>query len=203
MSSSRTPADVLVQARRQASQRKRAHVKTVVDQMKTSATPITFTAVAKAAGVSTWLVYAEGIRGYIEQARADQAAAPDRATATGTRASAASLRTDLELARQDNRALRSEVDRLTTALRHNLGRQLDEESTHHLRSRVDDLTTANSKLQDEIHCLTKENIDLQNALRTTEDDLTAARTGLRRMIREQTSQLDRELGHQVLDNENP
>nr|WP_218681020.1 hypothetical protein [Rhodococcus qingshengii] len=167
--------------------------------MKTSVTPITFTAIAKVAGASTWLVYAEGIREYIEQARADQATTPDRATATGTRASAASLRTDLELARQDNRALRSEVDRLKTDVRHNLGRQLDEESTHQLRSRVDHLTAANSKLQDEIRGLTKENVDLQNALRTTEDDLTAARAGLRRMIREQTSQLDRELGRRVLD----
>jgi uncharacterized protein YlxW (UPF0749 family) len=191
MTAARTPAEVLAQARRRDSQRKRAHVKAVVDQMKLGDAPITFAAVAKAAGVSTWLVYADGIRDYIQTAQAFQASAPARETAVGTRTSAASLRTDLELTRQNNRALRAEIARLKHALRNNLGRQLDEESTHHLRARIDELTAANEQIQNENSTLTAEREALQAALDATEEELAAARTSLRRMIREQTNQLTR------------
>lgn len=76
-------------------------------------TPITFAAVARTAKVSTWLVYAEGVREYITSAKDYQASAAERETAAGARASAASLQMDLELSRQDNRTLRGEVARLT------------------------------------------------------------------------------------------
>jgi hypothetical protein len=191
MSGARTPAEVLLQARRRDSQRKRAQVKTVVDQMKLGDAPITFSAVAKAAGVSTWLVYADGIRDYIQAAQAFQASAPARETAVGARTSAASLRIDLELSRQNNRVLRAEIARLKHALRDNLGRQLDAESTHHLRARVDELTAANEQIQNENRALTGERDALQAALHAAEEDLAAARTSLRRMIREQTNQLTR------------
>jgi hypothetical protein len=191
VTAARTPAEVLLQARRRDSQRKRAHVKTVVDQMKLGDAAITFSAVAKAAGVSTWLVYADGIRDYIQAAQAFQASAPARETAVGGRTSAASLRTDLELSRQDNRVLRAEIARLKHALRDNLGRQLDEESTHRLRARVDELTAANEQIQNQNHALTAERDALQAALHAAADDLAAARTSLRRMIREQTNQLAR------------
>jgi hypothetical protein len=191
MSGARTPAEVLLQARRRDSQRKRAQVKTVVDQMKLGDAPITFSAVAKAAGVSTWLVYADGIRDYIQAAQAFQASAPARETAVGARTSAASLRIDLELSRQNKRVLRAEIARLKHALRDNLGRQLDAESTHHLRARVDELTAANEQIQNENRALTGERDALQAALHAAEEDLAAARTSLRRMIREQTNQLTR------------
>jgi chaperonin cofactor prefoldin len=74
-------------------------------------------------------------------------------------------------------------------LRDNLGRQLDEQSVHHLRARIDELTVANETLQNQNRALTAERGELQAALHAAEDDLAAVRTSLRRMIREQTSEL--------------
>ncbi|MCQ4125229.1 hypothetical protein NOU13_12040 [Rhodococcus erythropolis] len=107
-----------------------------------------------------------------------------------------SLRTDLELARQDNRSLRQEIARLKTILRERLGEQLEAESSHSLRQRIDELTDANVRYQNENLTLTSSNEDLTTQLRTHEADLTATRTSLRRMIREQTSEISRESGEE-------
>jgi hypothetical protein len=187
----RTPTEVLLNARRAASHRKRSHVLATVEKMKTGDAPITFAAVARAAQVSTWLVYAPGIREHIDTARVHQAAAPARDTAVGRRSSDASLRTDLELTQQDNRMLRTEIVRLKHLIREDLGRQLDGESHQQLRSRVDELTAANQRLQADNHELTAECGQLRGDLRRTEDDLTAARTSLRRMIRDHSGDLAR------------
>ena len=86
----RTPADVLREARRRDSERKRDQVFRAVDAMKRDGTPITFAAVARNAKVSQWLVYADGVRDYIETARSAQAAVPARAKRAGRSASEAS-----------------------------------------------------------------------------------------------------------------
>ena len=142
----RTPADVLREARRRDSDRKRDQVFRTVDAMKRDGTPITFAAVARAAKVSQWLVYADGVREYIETARSAQAAEPAQAKRAGRSASEASLRTDLELAKQDNRRLRGEVDRLKKALREQLGTQLEAESAESLRRRIDELSRGQQPL---------------------------------------------------------
>lgn len=110
---------------------------------------------------------------------------------------------DLELARQDNRALRQETTRLKTILRERLGEQLEAESIRSLRQRIDELTDANIRYQNENLTLTSSNEDFATQLRTHEADLAAARTSLRRMIREQTSQLDREAGYRGSDDKKP
>lgn len=56
----RTPAQVLLESRQKDSREKRAKVLAVVDTMKADGDPITFLTVAERAGVSNWLVYAEG-----------------------------------------------------------------------------------------------------------------------------------------------
>jgi chromosome segregation ATPase len=185
----RTPADILREARRRDSERKRDQVFRTVDTMKRDGTPITFAAVARAAKVSQWLVYADGVREHIETARSAQAAASARPKRAGRSASEASLRTDLELARQDNRRLRGEVDRLKKALRERLGAQLEAESAESLRRRIDELVTANERYRSENSRFATELDDTRKRLRMTEDDLAAARTSLRRMIREQTSEI--------------
>ena len=99
--------------------------------------------------VSQWLVYADGVREYIENAPNAQAAEPAQAKPPGRSASEASLRTDLELTKQDNRRLRGEVDRLKKALRERLGAQLVAESAESLRWRIDELITANDRYRSE------------------------------------------------------
>ena len=185
----RTPRDVLREARRRDSDRKRDQVFRTVDAMKRDGTSITFAGVARTAKVSQWLVYADGVREYISAAREAQATEPQRVRHTGRGASEASLRTDLELAKQDNRRLREEVDRLKKALREQLGNQLEAVSTESLRQRNDELTEANDRYRSENVRLAIELDEVRTRLSVAEDDLAATRTSLRRMIRDQTSNI--------------
>lgn len=155
--------------------------------MKRDGRPITFAAIAREAKVSQLLVYAEGVREHIETARTNQAAEPRQANRARHRASEVSLRTDFELAKQDNRRLRHEVDRLKKALRAQLGSQLDVLSTESLRRRNDELTEANKRYRSENARLSAELDDLRGQLSVAENDLTATRTSLRRMIRTQST----------------
>ena len=145
----RTPADVLREARRRDSECKRDQVFRTVDAMKLDGTPITFAAVARAAKVSQWLVYAAGVRDYIEAASAVQAVGRTDSKRARSSTSEASLRTDLELAKQDNRRLRTEVERLRKALRQRIGEQLEQESVESLRRRVDELVASNDRYRTE------------------------------------------------------
>jgi hypothetical protein len=187
----RTPGDVLREARRRDSDRKRAQVFRTVDAMKRDGTPITFALVARTAKVSQWLVYADGVREYIEKARSAQASSPAPPKLAGRNPSEASLRTDLELTKQHNRWLRGEIDRLKNALRERLGAQLEAESVESLRRRIDELIKANDRYRSENSRLTTELNDTRQQLRSTEDDLGAARTSLRRMIRERSAEVPR------------
>jgi chromosome segregation ATPase len=180
----RTPADVLRQARRRDSDRKRDQVFRTVDAMKRDGIPITFAAVARTAKVSQWLVYADGVREYISTAHDAQTAEPSRNKRIGRSASEASLRTDLELAKQDNRRLRNEINHLKKAMRERLGTQLEVVSTATLRQRIDELTEANNHYRSENVSLATERDEARARLRIVEDDLAAARASIRRMIRE-------------------
>ncbi|MGO9031955.1 hypothetical protein [Mycobacterium sp.] len=184
----RKPADVLRDARRRDSDRKRDQVFRAVDAMKREGTPITFASVARSAKVSQWLVYAEGVREYIVTARDVQAAEPLAAERAGQTASETSLRTDLALAKQDNRRLRVEVDRLKCALRERLGTQLEVASAQSLQRRIDELTQANDRYRSENARLALDLNDTHQRLQKAEDDLGAVRTSLRRMIRERSAE---------------
>jgi hypothetical protein len=185
----RTPADVLREARRRDSDRKRDQVFRTVDAMKREGAPINFAAVARTAKVSHWLVYADGVREYIETARSAQAAEPAQAKRHGRSASEASLRTDLQLVKQDNRRLRQEIDQLKNALREQLGNRLEVASTESLRRRNDQLAEANNRYRSENACLTTELDEVRAQLAVAADELTATRTSLRRMIRDHTSEI--------------
>jgi Rad3-related DNA helicase len=181
----RTPADVLREARRRDSDRKRELVFRTVDAMKRDGTPITFAAIAREAMVSQWLVYADGVREYIEAARVAQGARAVQSKRADESASQASLRTDLELAKQDNRRLRTEVERLRKALRQRLGEQLDRESVESLRRRVDELVASHDRYRTENVRLEAELLSSRQRLDDAEREVAATRTSLRRMIRAQ------------------
>ncbi len=189
MSPARTPAETLRHARQQDSQRKRAHVIAVVNEMLATGTPVTFTAVRDAAQVSKWLVYADGVREHIEQAPKQQASRKIRDQRHGLQPSTAGPQTDLELARADNARLRTERDRLKAAVQRGLGHQLNQLAAKDLISRVDELTHANRQLITELSRLRTDNEGLSRRLTETEDDLAAARASLRRMIRSENTQL--------------
>jgi hypothetical protein len=70
-----------------------------VQEMERRREPVAFAAVARHVRVSTWLVYAEGVREHIETVIERQAAQPVTDHRAGLAPSAASLRIDLELAK--------------------------------------------------------------------------------------------------------
>ncbi|MFK4226916.1 DUF6262 family protein [Streptomyces sp. NPDC019890] len=98
------------QARRADSPQKRQRVVDAVQRMLADGEPITFTTVARTAKVSTWLVYAEGVREHVEAAIRQQEHEPVVARSDGCQASPASLKSDLLMAREEITALRQERD---------------------------------------------------------------------------------------------
>ncbi|GAA2767443.1 hypothetical protein GCM10010103_64850 [Streptomyces paradoxus] len=182
MNESRTPAQVLREARQKDSRDKRARVLAVVDQLLTDNEPVTFTGVARAANVSHWLVYAEGVREHIEAARRGQGRAATNNAHAGPKAPAG-WKVEKQLLHEDNRRLRQEVERLKGAVRRNLGQQVDQIGAADLGSRVDELTTDNQRLQGERDEALARVKDLTDQLSEVQDDLAGARMSLRRMMR--------------------
>ena len=187
MSAHRTPAEVLGESRRRDSQAKRGRVLAVLEEMVRSGDPVSFAAVAKAAGVSHWLVYSEGLRGHIEAARTQQEGKPRRDRQVGLSPSAASLTADLELARAETSKLRGERDQLKAALQRSLGQQLDQLSNQSLVDRVDELTLHNQQLVAETDRLQEDNETLRHRVEEVEEDLAGARTALRRMMHQRNT----------------
>ncbi|MFL6119355.1 hypothetical protein, partial [Actinophytocola sp.] len=76
MTAARGRPELLRAARRQDSLTKRQRVLTALERMERDREPVTFATVARAANVSTWLVYADGVREHIDAARQRQATQP-------------------------------------------------------------------------------------------------------------------------------
>ncbi|MCA1221806.1 DUF6262 family protein [Streptomyces sp. 8L] len=180
----RTPGDVLREARRRDSQTKRGKVLAALDEMKDSGTAVTFLGVARAAGVSNWLVYADGVREHIEAAMKGQAKSARRRREAGTGASAASLATDLELLRAENKALREERDGLKRAVRRGLGAALDQEGAKSAAQRIDQLQAELQKVQDELAAARTENTALKRQLADAAEEVIAVREAGRQMFKD-------------------
>ena len=148
--------------------------------------PVTFTSVARTARVSTWLVYAEGVREHIETAIQQQRSQPDERHSDDP-ASIASLRTDLALARSEIARLRADNDKLRRNAQRLLGQQLDQHDSGELLARVDSLVAENRGLNDKLRQSTQDRVGLQKQIIELEEDIAAARTALRRMIKEQSN----------------
>jgi hypothetical protein len=181
----RRPAEALHEARKRDNVAKRARVLSVVDDMKAAGEPITYLGVARAAGVSNWLVYAAGVREHIEAARTAQAGVKTREPKAGAAASPASRATDLELARAELRALREERDRLKAAVQRSLGQQVDQAGHAELVTRINELTAANRELVGGLVRAEADRDGRRIALTDAQDDLISARQALRNMMRDQ------------------
>jgi hypothetical protein len=176
-------------ARAKDSHDKRRRALAAIDALEAADTPITAAAVARAAGVSTWLLYTDGVREHLDIARRRQAvptSSPPRTTSPGDQAplTPASLRTDLALARAEIRRLRAEHDKLRQRLRLQLGAEIDGPDRAELVARVADLESLTRRLLTERDARTTEADLAQQRIRELEDDLTAARESLRRVIKD-------------------
>jgi hypothetical protein len=183
--SSRTRA--MLAARAKDSQDKRDRALAAIASLETAGAPVTPAAVA-AAGVSTWLVYADGVREHVQAARQRQGCnGPDRpgaaAPAGGEPVTLASLRTDLGVAREQVRQLRAERDKLLGRLRLQLGAEIEGPERAELITRISQLEEATRKLAAERDARATEARHAQHRITELEDELTAARESLRRVIR--------------------
>jgi len=175
-------------ARAEHSQDKRARALAAIEALEAAGASITFPAVAKAAGVSTWLTYAEGIREHVEAARrrqtdGDIAAASHSSVSDKHRATPASLRTDLAVAREEIRRLRTERDKLYRRLRLHLGAEIEGPDRAQLIARIAELETVNRQLVAERDARGAEADTTRRRVVELEDELTAVRESLRRVIR--------------------
>lgn len=182
---SQTRAAALKAAREKDSQDKRRRALEAIAALETAGTPITFPGVAKAAGVSTWLIYSEGIRQHVQAARRRQSehgpvgsSVPDK-----QRATPASLRTDLSIAREQIRQLRTERDKLRGRLRLHLGAEIDGPDRAQLITRVAELEAANRQIVTERDARAAEADHARHHIDELQDELAAVRESLRRVIR--------------------
>jgi hypothetical protein len=181
-------AAALKAARAKDSELKRRRALAALEALEASGALITFTAVAKAAGVSTWLVYASGIREHIDAARHRQAhhgGAPAPTPSAKRTTTSDSLRTDLAIAREQIKTLRAERDKLQQRLRLQLGAELEAPDRAQLTARVADLEAINRQLVAERDARATEADTAKSRVNELEDELCAARESLRRVIKAQ------------------
>jgi len=118
-----TPAQLAAAAARRH-ELTRARAIQALRELDRTGTPVTFTAIATAAGISrSWLYTQPDIRGQIEQLRQATQNQPGPAIPAAQRATDASLRARLTTALERNRALADENARLRRQLAHALGGQ--------------------------------------------------------------------------------
>jgi hypothetical protein len=176
-------------ARAHDSADKRRRALATIHALEAAGSPITVSAVANAAGVSTWLLYTDGLREHLDAARRRQSqptSRPARTAAPGDHApvTPAGLRTDLALARDQIRRLRAEHETLLHRLRLQLGAEIDGPDPAGLITRVADLESLTRQLLAERDARTTEADHAQRRIHELEDDLSAARDSLRRVIKD-------------------
>ena len=175
-------------ARSADSHAKRQRVLTAIDSLENAGAAITFPSVAKTAGVSTWLVYAQGVREHVEAARARQATistsqTPRSTTPDRARVSPAGLRADLVFARAEIARLRAEADKLRKRLQLQLGAEIQGPDRAGLIGRVAELESLNRQLVAERDSRNSEADAARLQVVELQDELVAARESLRRTIR--------------------
>lgn len=175
----------LQRARRQDSRAKRQRAAEALAAMEQEGGPVTFPAVARRAGVSVSLLYADvTLSSRIASARDRQRqAGTDRAWRLPARSlvSEQSLRTDLANAKERARRLAEEVGVLRQRLSRHLGGAADIARGEALSPLLDGLEQRNAELEAENHYQQQRITQLENELRELNENLDAAR-GLNREL---------------------
>jgi hypothetical protein len=118
------PAAPLAEAAARRHELTRAKAIQALRELDRAGTPVTFSAVASAAGISrSWLYTQPDIRDQVQRLRSTRNSAPAKAIPAGQRATDASLRARLTAALQRNQALADDNARLRRQLARMLGSQ--------------------------------------------------------------------------------
>ncbi len=178
----------LARARRNDSRAKRQRASQAVRAAADSGETITFPAVARRAGVSVSLLYAD------RQIAAAIAAARDRQRQAGNQrhwqlptrslVTEQSLRTELANAKEQLRHLTVDADALRERLAHHLGAAADAARGWDTRPLLDGLEQRAAELETDNHRLRRRVTELENETREIADNLDAARTTNRDLMTE-------------------
>lgn len=179
-------AAALREARARDSTTKRDRALAAVRHLHSSGQRVTFAHVARHAQVSTWFTYNQhDVRSAVQTAIADQLeqGLAQAATPPRERVGAAGLQTELALTRHELTQTRRERDRLRTKVQLVLGAELDEVTRHHLVQRIAQLERDHDEHLQAAREAQQTIEGLQTRLQVAQDELAAARTSLRRVIK--------------------
>lgn len=178
----------LARARRRDSRVKRQRAAEAVRAAAEDGEPITFPAIARRAGVSVSLLYAD------TQIASAIAAARDRQRQAGSRrhwqlparslVTEQSLRSELANAKEQLRQLTADADQLRERLSHHLGADADTARGWDNRPLLDALEQRAAGLETDNHQLRRRVAELENQTRELADNLDAARTTNRDLMTE-------------------
>jgi chromosome segregation ATPase len=176
----------LAQARRRDSNTKRARARTALQELIEAGAPITFTALARRAGVSVSLLYADkDLAAAVADARDRQRqAGAGRAWRLPARSliTEQSLRADLANAKEQIRQLHEEAKLLRQRLTRSLGTEADIARGRATAPLLDQLEDRAAELEADNHQLRRRVTELETELRETVDSLCAARAANRDLI---------------------
>lgn len=173
-------------SRAQDSEVKTARTLAVVGDLLSAGRRITIAQVARDASVSTWFIYNQPrVRDVVQAAMTTQREQGLSCPAPRgvQKLSPAGLQTELALARDEIKDLKKERNQLRERVRLSLGAELEETDRTHLMDRVQELERQNAALSRELGEARDRQSVLEQRLHTSEDELAAARTGLRRAMR--------------------
>lgn len=157
-----------------------------VAHLQASGRRVTVTEVARRAGVSTWFCYNKAaVKDAIECALAEQAesGALNASEPHSTRVTQSGVETDLALAREEIRQLRKERDSYKQRAQLALGAELDDVSHAELLAAVTQLQNRARHLELEYQAASDRAAAAEQRADELSDELTAARSSLRKMIR--------------------
>lgn len=177
--------DKLIAARRLDSRTKYERTQQALATLVKNGNRISFAGVAREAKVSTWLLYNNSdLKRAITEAIKHQTNSASRPASTARSASVDSVRTDLELARQEITQLRRSERKLRDRLQRTLGAEIEEIDRSELIARIADLENLVTKLRADNTELLETNARLTQLVDQQRDDLDSANTLLRRYMKE-------------------
>ena len=178
-------SDKLAQARKRDSTIKRTRSVGTVNKMLDAGQRVSFTAVARQAQVSTWLLYnVPDLKQVVQHAIEKQAQTvmPPNGTKAATPASISI--TELALAREEIKELRAENGKLIKRLRTTLGTELDRVDRQDLIEQIHELRTAAEQARHERDASSDLANQLRDRVAELEEEVAVVETLNKKYIRE-------------------